>query len=300
MTKRLLVLYWSQTGACRSVAERLCLDEEDATRHDLGGPAYPFPWGFSRFFCALPESVLGARGEMTLPPIPQGKWDLVVLVWPIWFLAPPPPVRRWLETSLDGFPRGTRFVSIITCRNVWQAASLEVRALLRGAGHKVVGEIVLSDPTPRILSLLTAPLWFAFGYRARWPGVAPGGALDAPETARIDRLRAQWKSLTDAPGSQAPHGSPVQPDFLVPTVDKTNLLPELAVKKAFRFLGFLVRPLPRENLVAAVPVAVVLSMFIGLIAPPAHLLGRLFHGLAGIFWSGGVRRLEGEIERLDT
>lgn len=54
-------------------------------------PAYPFPWTFRTFLDAFPESVYLDPPAVNAPPS-EADYDLVVLAYQVWFLAPSTPL----------------------------------------------------------------------------------------------------------------------------------------------------------------------------------------------------------------
>src|SRR6266496_6114817 len=105
MTKRVLVIYYSQTGqltrAVRAMMAPLENHPDFAITWQAIEPAqpYPFPWGFFQFLDAFPESV-----HLDPPPLkpmsfdPDGPYDLVVIAYQVWFLSPSLPITGFLKS----------------------------------------------------------------------------------------------------------------------------------------------------------------------------------------------------------
>ena len=102
--KRILALYYSQTGQLRSALDSFLsgLDpREFQVEFATIRPkvAYPFPWSFFRFLDVFPESVLGIAPEIEPPDFdPEAKYDLIVLGYTVWYLAPSLPVQGFLRS----------------------------------------------------------------------------------------------------------------------------------------------------------------------------------------------------------
>ena len=98
---RILVLYYSQTGqltrAVQSMLSPLAgrADVQIVWQNLEPLEAFPFPWGFFRFFDTFPECV-----HLDAPPIrpvaftPDARFDLVVLAYQVWFLSPSLPITK--------------------------------------------------------------------------------------------------------------------------------------------------------------------------------------------------------------
>src|SRR3977135_1249524 len=118
--KRVLVVHFSQTGQLARVARRLVSPLAKATDVDLVEEPlrprrpYPFPWSFRSFLDAMPETVL--LDPPALAPLAVGadeRFDLVVLAYQVWYLAPSGPMTAFLKSEggkrlLRGRPGGTR------------------------------------------------------------------------------------------------------------------------------------------------------------------------------------------------
>ena len=114
--KRVLAVGYTQTGQLRRALDSLLggLDPDQVEVHveDLRPrPEYPFPWPFYRFLDAFPESVLGVPPELEKPGFdPDEEWDLVILAYTVWFLAPSLPVQAFLRSARRHPPPDAQFV----------------------------------------------------------------------------------------------------------------------------------------------------------------------------------------------
>ena len=61
---------------------------------------YPFPWNLYRFFDVFPECVNHEPPEIEKPQFnPDDKFDLVILAYQVWFLAPSLPIQGFLQSE---------------------------------------------------------------------------------------------------------------------------------------------------------------------------------------------------------
>lgn len=181
--KRVLVVSYSQTGQLAAIARRIAeplLDDAAISVHveelKLDYP-YPFPWTFFKFFDAFPESA-----HMVPPQLkPLGlsgdeDFDLIILPYQVWFLAPSLPMTAFLKHPLaKRLLTNKPVVTVIACRNMWLMAHEKMKTLLRDCGARLLDNIVLVDPSPTMASLLTTPLWMLSGKRDFFRALPPAG-----------------------------------------------------------------------------------------------------------------------------
>src|SRR6266849_5250096 len=120
--KRVLVVHFSQTGQLARVARRLSSPLAEAPDVELveevlrPSRPYPFPWPAWRFLDAMPESVL--LEPPALEPLKvraDQHFDLVVLAYQVWFLAPSGPITAFLKSEAGRqLLRGRPVVTLIT------------------------------------------------------------------------------------------------------------------------------------------------------------------------------------------
>ena len=192
-TKRVLVLSYSQTGQLTAIAQRIIEPLQQDAGIDvhveplLPVKPYPFPWRFLDFLDAFPESA-----HMIAPPLQplslngDEDFDLVILPYQVWFLAPSLPITAFLTSPVAlRLLAGKPVVTVIACRNMWLLAQDKVKGLLAACGARLLDNVVLVDPSPTMVSLLTTPLWLLTGKRDILPGMPPAGVdVDSIRAAR--------------------------------------------------------------------------------------------------------------------
>ena len=119
--KRILIVYYSQSGQLERVT-RAIAEPLRAAGHQLSvlklEPArpYPFPWGFWQFLDAFPESVCLDSSELK-PWHVEGRFDLIVVCYTVWFLSPAPPMTAFLQSAQGrALLRETPVVTVSACR----------------------------------------------------------------------------------------------------------------------------------------------------------------------------------------
>jgi hypothetical protein len=185
--KRVLALYYSQTGQLRSALESFLsgLDRSEFEVHLEAirpTPDYPFPWGFGRFLDAFPESVVGPAPALERPQFdPEKPWDLVVLGYTVWYLAPSLPVQGFLRSPHAAVLAGKPVITLVACRNMWHTASMRMKDELARLGAQLTDNVVVTDSGPAWTTFVTTPRWMLTGRKDRLWGVFPPAGV-APET----------------------------------------------------------------------------------------------------------------------
>lgn len=193
--KRVLLLRYSQTGQTRAVSERIVAPLRQAgilvDCIDLAPrQAYPFPWPFLRFLEIFPEAVQGV-GPI-LDPIElrsAGDYALVILAYPVWFLAPALPVASFLNgAQAHALLFGKPVITVVTARNMWVMAQQSVTQKLSGLGAHLLDHIALVDPAPPLVTFITTLRWVLSGKRQQQPFGLPDAGLTAAQIARCRRF----------------------------------------------------------------------------------------------------------------
>ncbi len=192
--KRVLVIDYSQSGQLTRIAERILAplrqDGNVEVRVEtlrLCRP-YPFPWTFFGFLDAFPESA--HLVAPTLEPLTlrgDEDFDLVILPYQVWFLAPSPPVTAFLKHPLaQRLLGGKPVVTVIACRNMWMLAQEKMKQMLSECGARLVDNVVLTDPSPTLVTLVTTPYWLLTG-RKRLLAL-PAAGIDDNSIAQAERF----------------------------------------------------------------------------------------------------------------
>jgi hypothetical protein len=167
--KRALVVFYSQTGQLKAIVDSVLAplgeDFELAIEELKPVPPYPFPWRGMTFFQVFPESVQEipcALGPFKFNPVQD--YDLVILAYQVWYLSPSIPFTAFLQSAeAEKALKGKPVVTILGVRNMWVMAQERVKELVRGLGGTLVGNIVLVDPNPNLVSVLTIGRWLMKG-----------------------------------------------------------------------------------------------------------------------------------------
>jgi hypothetical protein len=242
--KKVLVLYYTQTGQLKNILDHILgpiLQEADFTFMPIE-PVTPFPWPWSKqeFFDAMPETVVGdPRPVKNLPIDTNTHYDLIILGYQPWFLSPSQPIAAFLQSEqAKQLLKGKPVLTILGSRNMWLNAQEKTKKYLKDIGAALVGNIVLVDKSPNLVSLITVLRWTGKGKKEAFFIFPPAGVqerdivaskrfapviLDALQKGNFDNLQNQLLAL-----------------------DAVELLPSLIVlenrgKKPFQFFAQFIR-----------------------------------------------------------
>ena len=193
--KRVLLVHFSQTGQLARVARRLTSPLAAAGDVELVEEVlrprrpYPFPWPAWRFLDAMPETVL--LEPPALEPLTVGadeRFDLVVLAYQVWYLAPSGPMTAFLKSE-EGrrLLRGRPVVTVIACRNMWLVAQETVKHLIQEAGGRLRDNVAFVDGGGTLASFVTTPRWVLTGRRDAFWGLPAAGVAEE-EIRNADRF----------------------------------------------------------------------------------------------------------------
>jgi hypothetical protein len=167
--KKILIIYYSQTGQLKRIIDSITsplAGDFDLTLEELKPvPAFPFPWKGMPFFQAFPESV--KEIPCKLEPLKcdlDEDYDMVILAYPVWYLSPCIPFSSFLQhPDARSILNGKPVITIMGVRNMWIMAQERVKARIAEAGGRLVGNVVLADPAPNLVSVITIVRWMMKG-----------------------------------------------------------------------------------------------------------------------------------------
>jgi len=181
--KNVLVVTYTQTGQLGDVVKSVTgplLESDDINVHYLTlkpKEAYPYPWPFFKFFDVFPESVYLDPPELEAFDL-QGDedFDLVILSYQVWYLAPSLPVTAFLQSETGRkLLKGRPVITVIGCRNMWTRAQETVKELLTSAQATLIDNVVFLDQGSTLASFVTTPRWLWTGKRNAFWGFPAAG-----------------------------------------------------------------------------------------------------------------------------
>jgi len=244
--KRVLAVCYSQTGQVARIAEQVlgplrgdaAIDVHLEILRPL--PAYPFPWAFFRFFDAFPEAAhLIAPKLEPLTLTGEEDFDLVILFYQVWFLAPSLPTTAFLQHPLAArLLKDKPVVTVIACRNMWLMAHEKMKAMLANLGARLIDNVVLADRGNLFATFVTTPRWFLTGRQTAFWGF-PSAGIAPDEILRTRRFGLALRAaLADDAEKQ---GKPLLTGLNAAEADPRLYISEKAGTRSFYLWGKLLR-----------------------------------------------------------
>lgn len=184
MNKKVLAIYYSQTGQLGHIIDSFCAPLIEAgisvekVKVELKND-YAFPWTVKSFFSVMPDCVLGVTAELSLFELKESSYDLIILGYQAWFLSPSIPFNSLMhQPSLRAVLKNTPVITITGARNMWINAYKGVKKLLSDVDARHVGNIALVDNHLNLVSFVTIFHWMIHGKKDKYlntfpkPGVA--------------------------------------------------------------------------------------------------------------------------------
>ena len=286
--KRVLLIHFSQTGQLARAARTLVAPLAQAAQIEVveevlrPSTPYPFPWPFWRFLDAMPESVL-----LEPPPLAplavraDEHFDLVILAYQVWFLAPSGPITAFLKSeAARRLLRGRPVVTVIACRNMWLGAQETVKRLVAEAGGELRDNVVFTDRGSTLASFITTPRWLLTGRRDAFWGLPAAGVSDEDIASGARFGHALVAALR---ADRERRASPMLAGMGASRVDPRLIFSERAGQRAFKAWSRLIRlggaPGSPGRLPLLALFCVYLVTMILALVPPSLLLQRLLRPL---------------------
>ena len=267
-----LAVVYSQTGQTARAVAHFLEPFAASGAHIVHAPLMPiepppFPWSFFGFFGMMAHAVRGPWPQLApLEFAVDRPYDLVVLAFPPWFLHPAPAMNAFLVSTAASVLAGKPVVLIATARDMWASALADVTDQVHARGGRVVAEVVVSDPSPRLVSVVTTPRWLLTGKRDRLLGLLPPagipGASYGPFTAAGQRVLAA-----------ASRGFRVSGEPLRALPDPANAFPERVGRASFRWWANIIERSARHRSLQRLVIGA-FFLYLVIIIPPLFVVGR--------------------------
>ena len=179
MSKKILAIYYSQTGQLGEIIDRFCepLSQAGHTVEKVRvypKNAYPFPWTSKSFFAVMPDCVQGVPTELLPFELKETNYDLIVFGYQAWFLSPSILSNSiLLNPAIKPVLKDTPIITITGARNMWISAMERVKKSLFETGAKLVGNIALVDEHANFVSFVTILHWMFGGKKDRYLNLFP-------------------------------------------------------------------------------------------------------------------------------
>lgn len=243
--KNVLVINYSQTGQLADITAQVIVPLR-AAGHSVhletlvAETPFPWPWPIVDFLDVFPECVqLDAPPLQPLQIAPEAKFDLIILTYQVWYLAPALPMTAFLKSPVgQRLIRGKPVVTLVACRNMWLSAQQTMQQLIAAAGGELRDHIAFTDQGHPLATFITTPRWVLTGKRDKFLGLPPAGV--APK--EIQQASRFGYALADAlDHDQEKSGAPMLAGLRACTVNPRLAVSERAGRRAFGVWSRLIR-----------------------------------------------------------
>ncbi|MEJ7588065.1 MAG: hypothetical protein WKI04_10950 [Ferruginibacter sp.] len=179
MSKKILAIFYSQTGQLGNIIENLTsplINAGHVVEKICVQPVnpYPFPWTGESFFAQMPDCVLQVPTELEPFHLQEKKYDLVIIGYQAWFLSPSIPVNSLLlHPAVRAVLQHTPVITITGARNMWISSMEDIKKILKNTGARLSGNIVLVDRHANFVSFVTILYWMFTGKKDRYLNIFP-------------------------------------------------------------------------------------------------------------------------------
>ena len=199
---KVAVFCYTQSGQALRVAKSICSGMNCGVVYKTIVPqqAYPFPWDKYEFFDTFPETRLGLPPS-GIEPVDFSDVkdaDLVLVVGQPWFLSLSLPLQSFFsDERVKEYLKGKEVVFVNACRNMWLMTSRKTKELLSEARARMVGQVVMQDNAPNLVSAFTIIRWLMFGKKdGTW--LLPNAGISEKDISGASRFGKIIESLWDS------------------------------------------------------------------------------------------------------
>ncbi len=194
--QKVLVVSYSQTGQLNNIVNSIVSPLQNSKVVEIvyetlePDPPFPFPWNAEQFFQTFPESVKAIPCQ--LKPFRFNKeenYDLVIIAYQTWYLSPSIPYHAFFQSDeAKELLKNKPIITIIGCRNMWVMAQEKVRKYISEAGGRLIGNIVLRDKAPNLLSVISIVRWLFKNKKERYLKIIPPAGVSDKDIKDAERF----------------------------------------------------------------------------------------------------------------
>jgi len=272
--KKVLVLYYSQSGQLDRVVKSFIskLPDEDIkvdVKKIETVQEYPYPWSFYDFFDEFPEAAHMDGCDVKEIDGIEDDYDLIILGYTIWFLAPSSPVVGFLKSSqAKKIFKDKPVITLIACRDMWVLAQEKMKKLLKDLDAKLIDNVALTDQGKGIYSFATTPRWLLTGKKDAFWIFPPAGILES-DIADASRFGKRLNEVLKQDKERS--GEPLLKNLGAVSVNGKLIASEVIATRSFYIWGKILKFAgPKKSLgrkVAITVYAVFLALLVFTIVP---------------------------------
>ena len=199
------------------------------------------------------------------------KFDLVILAYTVWYLAPSPPVTAFLKSPEAEVMKDAPVITVVNARDKWLTAQENVKAELSRVGARLIDNVALVHQGNPFQHLVTTLRWMWTGKKNAFWGVFPPAGVDNPEIRRAARFgRAMREALETGEISR---GRPILQGLGAAKVDEDMVIQEYLAHPNFVFWAKLIRAAGASGSPLRAPLLLLFGLYLlGLLLLAAPIL----------------------------
>ena len=225
--------------------------------------AYPFPWDLMTFMDTFPESVHLVPCEIEEFEDDNNEYDLIILSYQVWFLAPSIPITSFLKSDWAKKKfKNKPVITLIGCRNMWVMAQEKMKQMLLELNANLIDNVVLIDKGNSLETFITTPRWMLTGKKDSIFGLSSAG-IDENEILKTQRF---GKALVSAlKNNQEKENKSLLWGLKAVEVNIKLIKSEKIATKSFKIWGALIRKLGKPGSIKRKPIVMLYLIFLLLI-----------------------------------
>ncbi len=278
--KKVLVLYYSQSGQLKRVVESFVSKlADESVKVDLRAikpkTIYPYPWPFYEFFDEFPQAAHMDGCEVEHIDNLEDDYDLIILGYTIWFLAPSSPIVGFMKTAqAKKLFANKPVITLIACRDMWVMAQEKVKMLLKDVGANLIDNVALTDQGRGIYSFATTPRWLLSGKKdAFW--IFPPAGISEDDIKDASRF---GKRVNEAlKQNKEKRGVPLLKNLGAVSVNGKLIASEMIGTRSFYIWGKIIKSFGKKGSYSRKIIITVYAVFLALLVftvVPVNLLVR--------------------------
>lgn len=299
--KHVLVINYSQTGQLADITAQVIAPLRaagHAVHLETLVPETPFPWPWPiiDFVDAFPECVqLDAPPLKPLSIAANTPFDLVILTYQVWYLAPALPMTAFLKSPAGKqLINGKPVITLVACRNMWLSAQDTMKQLIAEAGGQLRDHLVFTDQGHPLATFITTPRWVLTGRRDAWLGLPPAGV--APEEIRqASRFGRALSDALDHDGEKS--GAAMLTGLRAAIVNPRLAISERAAHRAFKVWSRLIRAFGKRGQWRRRPMLLIFALYLITLVLTVVPLSLLVQWLLSPLLKPRLERLKTELEQ---
>lgn len=264
--KKILVIYYSQSGDVASSISSLVGPLEKSAveltwEKIVPKTEYSYPWNLYKFFDVFPECINEEPPEIEVPKFdPQEKFDLIILAYQIWFLAPSLPIQGFMKSPYAKVMQDTKVITLIGCRNMWHSGSEAMKRMIAAVGGIHIDNVVVTHQGAPVLTFITTPRMLLTGKRDSALGILPPGGFRVEEIEQLAKFGhkiAASLDLLDVPGNQS-----LLCDLNPVEVNEKYIIPESIGRLLYGFWAKLCRSFGQQGDWTRIPIICLFALIL--------------------------------------